>query len=123
VFLADGSAADRRYLCLTPWEAKMRNWIAGVMTVLGSLLVLAGGAVVAVRAATPDRDEPETVPVRQPGMEVGVPSRGSPSRILGAARRVTAADRLIAWGILLLVLAAITTGAISFTLGASATSK
>jgi hypothetical protein len=121
--MADGGVAERRYRCLTPWEATMRNWIAGVMTVLGSLLVLAGGAVVAIRAATPDRDEPEHVPVSQPAMEVGTVARSPQSRVLGVARRVTAADRLIAWGIVLLVLAAVTTGAISFNLGASATSR
>jgi hypothetical protein len=101
----------------------MRNWIAGVMTVLGSLLVLAGGAVVAIRATTPEPEEPERVPVTQSTMEVGATSRNPSSRVVGAARRVNAADRLIAWGILLLVLAAITTGAISFSLGASAASK
>lgn len=97
----------------------MRNWIAGVMTVLGSLLVLAGGAVVAIRAIA---SEPEEA-VTQPAMEVGVVPRNPSSRIIGVARRVNAADRLIAWGIVLLVLAAITTGAISFNLGASAASK
>jgi hypothetical protein len=121
--LADGDFAVRRYRCFTPWEAMMRNWIAGVMTVLGSLLVLAGGAVVAVRATMSEPDEPERVPVTQPAMEVGVTPRNPTSRIIGTARRVNAADRLIAWGIVLLVLAAITTGAISFNLGASAASK
>jgi hypothetical protein len=101
----------------------MRNWIAGVMTVLGSLLVLAGGAVVAIRATTSEPEEPERVPVTQPAMEVGVAPRNPTSRIIGTARRVNAADRLIAWWIVLLVLAAITTGAISFNLGASAASR
>jgi hypothetical protein len=119
MFLADGDLAVRRYRCLTPWEATMRNWIAGVMTVLGSLLVLAGGAVVAIRAIASEQEEPVT----QPAMEVGVAPRNPTSRIIGVARRVNAADRLIAWGIVLLVLAAITTGAISFNLGASAASK
>jgi hypothetical protein len=93
-----------------------------VMTVLGSLLVLAGGAVVAIRAITSE-EAPDPVPVTQPAMEVGVTPRNPRSRIVGAARRVNAADRLIAWGIVLLVLAAITTGAISFNLGASAASR
>jgi hypothetical protein len=76
-----------------------------------------------VRAATRAPEDPEYPPVARPTMEIGTaPPAGSP-RILQVARRVTAADRLIGWGIVLLVLAAVTAGAISFTLGASATSK
>jgi len=103
----------------------MRNWIAGIMTVLGSLLVLAGAAVVALKAAAPpaDADDHDHVPVHRPGMEVGVPRVRTTARILRAARRVPDADRLIGWGVLLLLLAAITAGAIAFNLGASAASK
>ncbi|WP_213454477.1 hypothetical protein [Rhizomonospora bruguierae] len=42
------------------------------------------------------------------------------SRLLAAVRRMPEADRLIAWGILLLVLGAVAAGAISFNLGANA---
>jgi hypothetical protein len=101
-------------LAITPREAIMRNWIAGVMTVLGSILVIAGAAVVAVRAAAPRGEEPDH--------EAAPPARAT-ARLVRAARRVNAADRLIAWGVLLLVLAAITNGAISFNLGVSATSR
>jgi hypothetical protein len=112
-------------LSITPTEATMRNWIAGIMTVLGSLLVLAGAAVVAVQAATPDADghDHEHVPVNQPTMEVGAIPVSRSARLLRVARRVRAADRLIAWGVVLLVLAAVTSGAIAFNVGASAASK
>jgi hypothetical protein len=113
-------------LSVTPSEGNtMRNWIAGVMTVLGSLLVLAGAAVVALKAATPDsgKHDHDQVPVGRPGMEVGAAPVGLSDRVARVARRVSGADHLIAWGVLLLVLAAVTAGAISFNLGASAASK
>jgi hypothetical protein len=103
----------------------MRNWIAGAMTVLGSLLILAGAVAVALKAARPDDDghDHQHVPVHQPPMEVGVTPIRTSARLLRAVGRVGAADRLIAWGVLLLVLAAVTAGAISFNLGASAASR
>jgi hypothetical protein len=98
----------------------MRDWIAGVMLVLGTLLVLAGAAVVvmkalgsAVPAGTGDPAEP-TQEVHRVG-----PS----ARVFGAVRRMPAADRLIAWGIVLLVLAAIAAGAMAFNLSADAGTK
>ena len=103
----------------------MRNWIAGIMTVLGSLLVIAGAVVVALKAATPGDNghDHEHVPVHQPAMEVGATPIRASARLRRAVHRVPAADRLIGWGIVLLVLAAITAGAIAFTLGASAASR
>jgi hypothetical protein len=92
----------------------MRDWIAGAMAVLGTLLVLAGGAVVVLKALAPASGDPATAATAE------VPVASPSSRILGAARRIQAADRLIAWGIVLLVLAAIAAGAISFALGANA---
>lgn len=101
----------------------MQNLIAGAMAVLGVLLVLAGAGVIVLRMLRPAGPaEPvdagagssdETVVMRAP----------TPSpRLLGAAQRVPAADRLIAWGTLLLVLAAIASGAIAFHFGVDANS-
>jgi hypothetical protein len=91
----------------------MRNWIAGVMTVLGVLLVLGGGAVVALKALAATGGEAT--------VDTSGPSRSS--RFVAAMRRVQASDRLIGWGIVLLLLAAVAGGAISFNLGLSAVSK
>lgn len=103
----------------------MRNWIAGIMTALGSLLVLAGAVVFALKAAAPPEsaDDHAHVPVHRPAMEVGVPPVSATERLLRAARRAAPADRLIGWGVVLLLLAAITAGAIAFNLGASAASR
>ena len=91
----------------------MRNWIAGSMAVLGVLLVLSGGAIVVARALQPvtpadDGTTAETAPVK------------ATARFVNAIRRMPAADRLIGWGIVLLVLGAVAAGAISFNLGAQA---
>ncbi len=65
----------------------------------------------------------------------GVPQAGGPddatqpvpavnaSRLGLALSRLNASDRLIGWGILLLVLAAVAAGAIAFNLGAEAGTK
>ena len=95
----------------------MRDWIAGAMLVLGTLLVLAGAAVVVLKAlGTAGPTEPE------PTVDEATPApRLSPSsRVLGAVRRISAADRLIVWGIVLLVIAAIAAGAIGLDLSAKA---
>jgi hypothetical protein len=102
----------------------MRDWIAGAMTVLGTLLVLSGAAIIILRAwssgplrpgpvTTADGTDPATTTAVEPATERGA----------RALFRLGPPDRLIAWGILLLVLAAIAAGAIGFELGASATAK
>jgi hypothetical protein len=85
----------------------MKDWIAGVMAVLGVLLILSGGAVLVLRAMnTPDAAADEaTAPV-------GTGRAGN--RLVRSVRNLPAADRLIGWGVLLLVIAAIAAGAISF---------
>jgi len=95
----------------------MRDWIAGAMLVLGTLLVLAGAAVVVLKAlGTAGPAEPEPT-----ADETATRPRLSPSsRVLGAVRRISAADRLIVWGIVLLVIAAIAAGAIGLDLSAKA---
>jgi hypothetical protein len=92
----------------------MRSWIAGAMTVLGTLLVLAGAGIIVWR------NWPKPVPAEetQPGF--------TGTTLATKARsvfRLEAPDRLIAWGIVLLVLAAVAAGAIGFDLGANAQAK
>ncbi|GAB3862766.1 hypothetical protein ACFPIJ_55380 [Dactylosporangium cerinum] len=99
----------------------MRDWIAVIITVLGVLLVLAGATPILLRAlparspapvaAAPvaDADDPAFEPAPVP---VG-------ARLASVWKEPTAADRLIFWGIVLLVLAAIAAGAITFNLGAA----
>jgi hypothetical protein len=109
----------------------MRDWIAGAMTVLGTLLVLSGAAVIVLRAWDSTKPakpaEPAGAPVTVPGTTFGTSATTSAptptERLTGARGRVGPAERLILWGTLLLVLAAITAGAIGFELGASATAK
>jgi hypothetical protein len=99
----------------------MRDWIAVIITVLGVLLVLAGATLILLRAlparstapvaADPVDPESVTEPVPSP-VPVG-------ARLASVWKEPTAADRLIFWGIVLLVLAAIAAGAITFNLGAA----
>ncbi|WP_238012046.1 hypothetical protein KZZ52_54585 [Dactylosporangium sp. AC04546] len=105
----------------------MRDWISVIVAVLGVLLVLAGSALIVMRAlassappaplATPDSsfDESPTAAVVAPA-PAPAPAR---NRLVDAVKNPSPADRLIFWGIILLVLAAIAAGAISFSLGAS----
>jgi hypothetical protein len=93
----------------------MRDWIAGAMGVLGSLLVLGGASTILSRAwfnRPPAEEQPTST---TPGYGV-TESRG---RLM----RLAPTERLIAWGALLLVLAAIAAGAIGFTVGAAAPPK
>jgi hypothetical protein len=95
----------------------MRDWIAGSMAVLGTLLVLAGGTVIVLKALGIGAAG-EAPPAGETGSQY-LPAPGG-SRLGLALRRMTAADRLIGWGLLLLVLGAVAAGAISFNLGAEA---
>ena len=100
----------------------MRDWIAVIITVLGVLLVLAGAALIVLRALAESKTERGNHAAPDgPTSEIPAVS-GSPSvstRLAQAVRRTTNADRLILWGIVLLVLAAIAAGAITFNLGAA----
>ena len=86
----------------------MQNWIAGLLAVLGTLLVLAGGTIVALHNLTPAQPTD--------------PSAGRPT-LVARLRALGGGDRLLLWGVILLVLAAIAAGALSFNLGASAGTK
>jgi len=104
----------------------MRNWIAGAMTVLGTLLVLSGGGTIVLRAwlrpaagtaaGTGESGTTTAAVPERPALAPDDPSR----RLFG---RLGPPDRLIAWGILLLVLAAVAAGAIGFQFGANAQAR
>jgi len=91
----------------------MRDSIAVLMAVLGTLLVLAGAGVIVAKAVVAPADVTAAT----------VPAPTTGARLLGVLRQVEAYDRLIIWGIVLLVLAAVTSGAISFNVDAAANSK
>ena len=101
----------------------MRDWIAVIITVLGVLLVLAGATLILLRAL-PAR-QPAPVASADPDAVTEVVPEVAPepapitARLSGAWKAPTPADRLIFWGIVLLVLAAIAAGAITFNLGAA----
>jgi hypothetical protein len=82
----------------------MQDWISALFAVLGGLMVLAGGTITVVKTLGP----------------VQVDENASGSALVKRFRRLNGADRLVVWGILLLLLAAIAAGAISFNFGAQA---
>ncbi|MGI5181040.1 hypothetical protein ACQEVZ_32495 [Dactylosporangium sp. CA-152071] len=102
----------------------MRDWIAVIIAVLGVLLVLAGATLILLRAL-PARPAPAAGPspsaLSSDGSDTSDLSPAVPvgARISSAWKEPTAADRLIFWGVILLVLAAIAAGAITFNLGAA----
>jgi hypothetical protein len=89
----------------------MRDWIAGAMSVLGVLLVLAGAGAIVLRAFAAPSAADATAEVAPAGTR---------TRTMRAIRDMPAADRLILWGVVLLVLAAIAAGAIGIRLDATA---
>ncbi|HKT05943.1 MAG TPA: hypothetical protein VJT31_41080 [Rugosimonospora sp.] len=96
----------------------MRNWIAGAMTVLGTLLVLSGAGIIILRAWP----RPGATTVEEPAADTAV-ALSDRDRGAHALRRLGPPDRLIAWGIVLLILAALAAGAIGFELGANVPAK
>lgn len=106
----------------------MRNWIAGAVTVLGILLVLGGSGTILLRTWwKPAPGEGAATPAAQTASELFGPSPVPPvpatARLTRPFGRLEAAERLILWGILLLLLAAVAAGAIGFNLGADAPVK
>jgi hypothetical protein len=107
----------------------MEDWIAGTFAVLGTLMVLAGGSLLVLKAvgrvgALPDADtQPLDGALRSaPPSPAGSGSPATePSAASGPVRRLaqwrpTLPTQLIGWGIVLLVLAAVTVGLIELTL-------
>jgi hypothetical protein len=121
--------------------ASMRNWIAGAVTILGILLVLGGAGTTLLRtwwkpapgdtARGDSAPAPGPTPAQQSATELFGPTGVPPVPPAPAAApapaapgrpgfRLDAAERLIVWGIVLLVLAAVSAGAIGFDLSANA---
>lgn len=105
----------------------MQNFITAVMTVLGTVLVLAGIAVIVVRAAASGREPVEGL---TPSVEVGAAEPVAHAagmrqavRLLRVMRRIYPSDRLIAWGIVLLLLAAAAAGLIGVDFRVSTTGR
>lgn len=108
----------------------MEDWIAGLFAVLGTLMVLAGASLLVLKAvgragALPDADtRPLDGTLR--GSPTPPDAADTPTTEpagAGAVRRLaqwrpSLPTQLIGWGILLLVLAAVTVGLIEFTLSA-----
>jgi hypothetical protein len=82
----------------------MQDFIAALLAILGTILVLAGATATVVKAVATPTTETEA----------------TGNRVLGWISRINGADRLVAWGVLLLALAAIASGAIAFNFEASA---
>lgn len=102
----------------------MRNVVAGAMTVLGTLLILAGGGIIVQRAwprggAAPAADDAPAGGSTTSPVTWGTPSERAAmeSRVSKVIRQVGPLERLILWGTLLLVLAAVAAGAIGFNVG------
>lgn len=93
----------------------MRNAIALVTALLGVVLVLAGAATLWARALR--RPDDEAVRSGQPSSTI---ERGAIERGVQAAARLPGGERLIAWGTVLLALAAVASGAITFSVTATA---
>src|SRR5689334_17878251 len=99
----------------------MRDWIAVIIAVLGVLLVLAGATLILLRALPSRPAAPASSLEGDSDAVTVVTPAPAPvtARIASAWKEPTPADRLIFWGIILLVLAAIAAGAITFNLGAA----
>src|SRR3954468_18579498 len=98
----------------------VRDYIAVIVAVLGVLLILAGATLIVLRALAEGRVAAATTPVPDgPTGEVPVVQPAPPpvvTRLRNAVKQTSAGDRLILWGILLLIIAAVAAGAITFSL-------
>ncbi len=88
----------------------MRDAIAIIMAILGTVLVLSGAAALWAGAVAATRES---------GADAGAPGAGRMTRSMDAMSRLPTPDRLIVWGVVLLALSAVAVGAITF--GATAT--
>jgi len=87
-------------------------------------MVLGGIVVIVVRAAVPSDNVPPSLsptPEIAPATHAAEPRR--PGRLLRAVGRVQPSDRLIAWGVVLLVIAATVAGMISVNVGITTTGR
>lgn len=87
----------------------MRSAIAVTMAILGVILILGGAAALWASALTRSREDADTAaPISRMDRSVGTLSR------------LPAPERLIVWGVVLLALAAVAAGAITFSATATA---
>lgn len=91
----------------------MEDWISGTFAVLGTLMVLAGASLIVFRTLgwLGRAAQPETTP----------PEPASGRRF--SLRRLSPPTQLIGWGMVLLVVAAVTVGVISFGISLEAGSE
>ena len=95
----------------------MRSAIAIIMAVLGTILVLSGAAALWASALVRP-----PVPVGPAGAAPAAPDE-TPTRFdrtVGVVGKLPAPDRLITWGVVLLALSAVSSGAITFSATATA---
>jgi hypothetical protein len=90
----------------------MEDWITGTLAVLGTSMVLAGATLIVLRTVgvvggpvDPDEVDPPAGGSAAGGSDLAVGRR--------IMRRGNPATQLISWGVLLLLLAAITVGLVS----------
>lgn len=91
----------------------MEDWISGTFAVLGTLLVLAGGTLIVLRTLGLVRATPPAEPAPP----------DPPAGRRFSLRRLTPSTQLIGWGVLLLVVAALTVGVVSFGVSLEAGSR
>jgi hypothetical protein len=96
----------------------VRDNIAVIVVILGVLLILAGATLIVLRALAEGKAAPAPAPDGPTGEVPVVQPTAAPvtTRLMNAVKRTSAGDRLILWGILLLVIAAVAAGAITFSL-------
>jgi hypothetical protein len=120
--------------------AGMQDWVAGSMAVLGTLLVLAGATLIVVRTIATNEEAPDTDPAAPAAPQRPAPDRPAPDRAadplaepatvaepaparrrwrLLPLRQMGPANQLIAWGVVLLIIAALAVGAITFNISAA----
>ena len=90
----------------------MRSAVAIILAILGTLLVLSGAAALWASALTK--------PQAADGTDPTVPPPSRTEKTAEALSRVRAPDRLIIWGVVLLALSAVASGAIQIAASASA---
>jgi len=91
----------------------MADWIGFSMALLGAVLVLAGAALIFLNAQRQLRAAGSAYGEDATAATAGN-DRGILRRIFGAVRSTPDADRLIAWGLVLLFIGALAAGAIKF---------
>lgn len=95
--------------------SSMANWIGFTMALLGAVLVLAGASLIFLHARGQLR--PAADPYGEQPTVASTPDPAAPGllrRLLRGALSLPDAHHLIAWGLVLLVLGALASGALRF---------